>query len=159
MMIDLNAFPYFCNQDYCVCNPETSLDQACPFELSTEIDCRPNATTAGDRLKMACVQDLYPNQEYFTKSTCLTDDDGYGITQLALVNQDGSKILWSCDDADGNACYEIPPCSFIVVSESSTLEPTMLTTPSSATTAFSSGTVMVLVLSTLFAMVFATRKQ
>ena len=44
-MTDLTSF---CNQDYCVCNPETSIDQACPFELYTKIDCSANATTAGD---------------------------------------------------------------------------------------------------------------
>ena len=157
-MTDLTTIQSFCNQDYCVCNPETSFDQACPFELFTKIDCSSNATTAGDRLKMACIQDLYPNNEYYDDSTCLADDNGYGITRLALVSQDGSNILWSCDDADGIACNEIPPCSFIVVSESPTLAPpTLAPTSSSATTAFSNGTVMVLVLSTLFAMVFARK--
>lgn len=119
-----------CNNDYCVCNPEFSPDQACPFEFFSKVDYDVpnfNRTVSVKRLTMLCVEDKDSSKEYYPNSTFVIDDNGYGIIRLELIsNLNASMVVSICDDYLGKPCVDAaPPCNSIVVSESPTLAPTL----------------------------------
>mmetsp|Transcript_20140 Transcript_20140/g.49404 ORF Transcript_20140/g.49404 Transcript_20140/m.49404 type:complete len:168 (-) Transcript_20140:148-651(-) len=122
-----------CTKDYCLCNPEFSIDQECPFETFLKTDCQTNVTTTFNEtvLTMLCIRLETPS---YPHTNCVIQDGGAKFTRVHLSSNSNtdeeSSILWSCET--GETCVErIPPCNSIVVSDSPTLAPsTFPTVPS-----------------------------